>query len=180
MSFNHRPEIPQWFMDEMNTLKVPSSLLPELENAKFMVKRIHTALGLAFSPVDIRLFELRKNLSVPGLCYCAGERKTRGEWEELFPNSFSMFDSEWFIDLNPAVKRRCQHELYAMNISCTVLYCRYHMGVRDIERLVGIRHSTVYHHINSTIAYADVGFVHRNGDRGKIYLETIKQLANDI
>lgn len=53
------------------------------------------------------LFELKKDIQIPGQYFRAGERKSKESWEAIFPHSFSAFvTSDWFIDLS---KHRQKH-----------------------------------------------------------------------
>lgn len=49
-------------------------------------------------------FELRKDINTPNGYIRAGTRKTKAQWEVLFPESFTWGDHyEWFIDCSKPV-----------------------------------------------------------------------------
>jgi len=46
------------------------------------------------------LYELLKDISLPGMYYRAGNQKTKSEWIALFPHAFTLGENvEWFISL---------------------------------------------------------------------------------
>ncbi len=45
------------------------------------------------------MFELKKDICTPNSYIKAGVKKTKEEWEKLYPHCFSA-QEEWFIDLN--------------------------------------------------------------------------------
>jgi|SRR5882762_436127 len=58
--------------------------------------------------MDEPLYELRKDVNMPGAYWRAGDQKTEKEWKEIFGISESHpfhWESSWFIDLRPAEKQ---------------------------------------------------------------------------
>ncbi len=74
------------------------------------------------------LYELRKDITMPGRYYGAGIQKTGSEWLELFPN-LPVFGGagEWFIDLT-------EHVVPAVDPICSL--------VNDIFEKAGLRSTT--------------------------------------
>lgn len=46
------------------------------------------------------ILELKKDIWTPGCFMKAGIRKTKKEWERLFPDANIDWETEWFIDLS--------------------------------------------------------------------------------
>lgn len=60
--------------------------------------------------MDEPLYELRKDVQMPGAYWKAGIKKTEKEWREIFHMGESQYkwSSEWFLDLTPV--KRPEHD----------------------------------------------------------------------
>lgn len=45
------------------------------------------------------MFELKKDIKMPGHYYRAGQQQTKEEWLQIFPDGFDFDWRDWFIDL---------------------------------------------------------------------------------
>ena len=81
-------------------IKLKSANLLYQPNTKHFAMRLPSGKIKIISKVG--LFELKKDINTPDCYIRAGKRKTKEEWEQLFPKAFQFFcNDEWFIDLTP-------------------------------------------------------------------------------
>jgi hypothetical protein len=46
------------------------------------------------------MFELKRDIQMPGHYYRAGQQQTKEEWLQIFPDGFDFDWKDWFIDLS--------------------------------------------------------------------------------
>lgn len=48
---------------------------------------------------DDKIYELRKDISLPGRYFRAGQQRSKSAWKALFPDAFKFDERDWFIDI---------------------------------------------------------------------------------